>query len=125
VGSSTEPDWSGPGLGEPERRVVSEICRLADGLPLAVELAAAHVRALSVPAIRDAMADRLRFLAARDARPAAPHRPLAASLDCTAELVGALPGEHWRMSATSRWLSSFNAGGPPWALSVSTSWNGP
>jgi predicted ATPase len=79
-----------PGLDEPENVVVAEICRLADGLPLAVELAAARARAraLSIPAIRDGMADRLRFLAARDGRPGAPHRSLVASLDRSAELVG-------------------------------------
>ena len=44
--------------------VAGEICALADGLPLAVELAAAHARALPLVDIRDGMADRMRFLAA-------------------------------------------------------------
>jgi predicted ATPase len=79
-----------PGLATdaPDRAAVVEICRLADGLPLAVELAAAHARALPIPAICDGMADRLRFLAARDPGDARPHRSLAASLDRSAELVG-------------------------------------
>jgi hypothetical protein len=76
-----------PGLGRPDEVVVGEICRLADGLPLAVELAAAHARTLPVPAIRDGMADRLRFLAVHDPDGAAP-LSLAASLDRSAELVG-------------------------------------
>ena len=84
-----------PGLGEPERGTVAEICRLADGLPLAVELAAARARALSVPAIRDGMADRLRFLATRDPRAASPYRSLRASLDRSAELAGAAAGRPW------------------------------
>jgi predicted ATPase len=42
--------------------VADEICALADGLPLAVELAAAHARALPLVDIRDGMADRMRFL---------------------------------------------------------------
>jgi predicted ATPase/DNA-binding CsgD family transcriptional regulator len=75
-------------LDEPEREIIAEICGLADGLPLAVELAAAHARALSVAAIRHGMADRLRFLADRDADEVAPRRSLAASLDRSAELVG-------------------------------------
>jgi predicted ATPase len=77
-----------PRLGEPERGAVAEICRLADGLPLAVELAAARARALSVPAIRDGMADRLRFLTARDPQTAAPYRSLRTSLDRSIELAG-------------------------------------
>ena len=77
-----------PGLREPEGGSVEEICRLADGLPLAVELAAARARTLSVPAIRDGMADRLRFLAARDPRAATPYRSLRASLDRSVELAG-------------------------------------
>jgi hypothetical protein len=83
-----------PGLAAdaPERAAVAEICRLADGLPLAVELAAAHARTLPIPAIRDGVADRLRFLAAREPADAPPHPSLAASLDRSADLVGPAAG---------------------------------
>lgn len=45
------------------RDVVREICRRVDGLPLAVELAAARVRALSPEAVSHRLAERLTFLA--------------------------------------------------------------
>jgi predicted ATPase/DNA-binding CsgD family transcriptional regulator len=68
--------------------VAREICLLADGLPLAVELAAAHARALPLADIRDGMADRMRFLAARDPAGLPRHSSLASSLDWSADLVG-------------------------------------
>ncbi|HEX2297257.1 MAG TPA: AAA family ATPase, partial [Pseudonocardiaceae bacterium] len=64
------------------------ICALTDGLPLGVELAAAHARALSLPDILASMSDRLGFL--RRANPvAAPrHTSLEASIGWSYELVG-------------------------------------
>ena len=41
---------------------VTEICRRLDGIPLAIELAAARVRALSLAQIRDSLHDRFRLL---------------------------------------------------------------
>lgn len=48
---------------EAERRqIVVSICRRLDGLPLAIELAAARVRALSLEEIADRLSDRFRLL---------------------------------------------------------------
>jgi predicted ATPase/DNA-binding CsgD family transcriptional regulator len=65
--------------------VAREICRLADGLPLAIELAAAHARSLPLAAIRDGMAERLGFLSAD--RPGR-HGSVTASLDWSVDVVG-------------------------------------
>ncbi|NUS10074.1 MAG: AfsR/SARP family transcriptional regulator, partial [Streptomyces sp.] len=57
-----------PGVELPEAQV-AELCRQLDGLPLAVELAAARVRVLSVPEIARRLQDRFALLrgGARDA----------------------------------------------------------
>ncbi|GHC83725.1 ATP-binding protein [Streptomyces flavofungini] len=57
-----------PGVGLPPD-AVAELCRHLDGLPLAVELAAARVRVLSVPDIARRLGDRFALLrgGARDA----------------------------------------------------------
>ena len=44
------------------REVVTEICRRLDGLPLAIELAAARIRALSPSEILDSLHDQFRLL---------------------------------------------------------------
>lgn len=49
-------------LDLPAAVTVAEICRKLDGLPLAIELAAARVRHLPLTAVRDQLGDRLRLL---------------------------------------------------------------
>jgi predicted ATPase/class 3 adenylate cyclase/DNA-binding CsgD family transcriptional regulator len=53
------PDFS---LGDDNAAVVAEICVRLDGMPLAIELAAVRVRALSVAEILDSLHDRFRLL---------------------------------------------------------------
>ena len=74
--------------GADARATAVAISRLVDGLPLAIELAAAHARSLPLSGIRDGMADRLRFLSARNGS-SGRHSSLLSSLDWSAELVGA------------------------------------
>ncbi len=50
-----------PGLDDASP-VVAAICEQVDRLPLAIELAAAHVRALSLPVLLERLSDRLRLL---------------------------------------------------------------
>lgn len=49
-------------ITEDNTAVVEEICRRLDGMPLAIELAAARVRALSLSQIADSLHDRFRLL---------------------------------------------------------------
>jgi non-specific serine/threonine protein kinase len=49
-------------LGDDSRDAVAEICRRLDGIPLAVELAAARVKMLTVEEIRARLGDRFRLL---------------------------------------------------------------
>ena len=48
--------------GDDEIRWISEICRQLDGLPLAIELAAARLSHLPLPALRDRLENRLEIL---------------------------------------------------------------
>ncbi|MFC8075266.1 ATP-binding protein [Streptomyces sp. NPDC057307] len=66
---------------------VAEVCRQLDGLPLAVELAAARVRVMSVPAIARRLGDRFTLLrgGARDAP--ARHRTLRAVVEWSWNLL--------------------------------------
>ncbi|HZN13280.1 MAG TPA: tetratricopeptide repeat protein [Acidimicrobiales bacterium] len=70
-----------------DRAAVSRICRALDGLPLALELAAARLDALSVGQIADRLADRFELLstASRTAQPR--QRTLAAAIDWSYELL--------------------------------------
>ncbi len=71
------------------RRAVAEICRRLDGLPLAVELAAARTAVLAPSQIADRLTDRFRFLTgrSRDADPR--HQTLRAVVDWSYDLLDA------------------------------------
>jgi predicted ATPase len=81
---------------------VADICRRLDGLPLAVELAAARVRTVDVASLADSLTGRLQLL--EQAAGAGRHRSLAAAIQWSWELLdqaerdllgrlAALPGE--------------------------------
>ncbi len=75
-------------VGADNRSAVAEVVRLLDGLPLAIELAAARVRVLSPAQIVERMADRFRLLAgARGA--AARQATLKAAIDWSWDLLTA------------------------------------
>jgi predicted ATPase/DNA-binding CsgD family transcriptional regulator/Tfp pilus assembly protein PilF len=56
---AARPDFA---VADEEAPAVAEVCRRLDGLPLAIELAAARVRALPVPALLDRLERRLPLL---------------------------------------------------------------
>jgi predicted ATPase/DNA-binding winged helix-turn-helix (wHTH) protein len=68
--------------------LIGEICRRLDGIPLAIELAAAHVQYLGVREVATHLDDRFALLT-RGRRTAPPrHRTLSAMLDWSYELLG-------------------------------------
>ncbi|MFF9818221.1 BTAD domain-containing putative transcriptional regulator [Streptomyces sp. NPDC014006] len=68
---------------------VPEICRALDGLPLAIELAAARLRTLSPPELAERLHDRFRLLARGDRAKAPRHRTLRAVVEWSWELLDA------------------------------------
>jgi predicted ATPase/DNA-binding SARP family transcriptional activator len=66
---------------------VAELCRRLDGLPLALELAAARVSALPVAAIADALQDRFRLLTAGGRSAPLRQQTLRAAIDWSYELL--------------------------------------
>jgi predicted ATPase/DNA-binding SARP family transcriptional activator len=78
---------------------VGAICRALDGLPLAIELAAARAKALSAPEIADRLDDRLRFLRAWQRVADPRHRTLETTMDWSYELLGSAEQELLRRLA--------------------------
>ncbi|HEY7727744.1 MAG TPA: tetratricopeptide repeat protein [Candidatus Eisenbacteria bacterium] len=74
-------------LTERNAAIVSEICRELDGIPLAVELAAARVNVLPVGDILSRLQDRLALLAGGSRAASARHQTLRATLDWSYELL--------------------------------------
>ncbi|MEU1007357.1 BTAD domain-containing putative transcriptional regulator [Streptomyces sp. NPDC005890] len=68
---------------------VPEICRALDGLPLAIELAAARLRTLSVDELAERLHDRFRVLTRGDRAKAPRHRTLRAVVEWSWELLDA------------------------------------
>lgn len=82
---------SSPGFRLTERNalLVAQVCHRLDGIPLAIELAAARVKAMSVEQIAERLNERFRLLTlgARNAPPR--HQTLRAALDWSYELLTA------------------------------------
>ncbi len=79
------PDFA---LDRGNARAVAELCRRLDGLPLAIELAAARVRLLPPQAMLRRLDDRFRLLAGGPADLPDRHRTLRATLDWGYDLLG-------------------------------------
>jgi predicted ATPase/class 3 adenylate cyclase/DNA-binding CsgD family transcriptional regulator len=78
------PDFA---LSDDNAAAVREICRRLDGIPLAIELAAARVRALSLNDILDGLQDRFRLLTGGGRTAVHRHQTLRASEDWSHELL--------------------------------------
>lgn len=79
-----QPDFQ---VTEDDLGTVRELCRRVDGLPLAVELAAARVRALRPQAVLDRLTERLSFLAGGPHDLPARQQTLYETLDWSYELL--------------------------------------
>src|ERR1700726_936811 len=78
------PDFT---LTDGNAAVVGEICRRLDGVPLAIELAAARVRALSLGEILDSLHDRFRLLTGGARTAVRRQQTLRASVDWSHALL--------------------------------------
>ena len=78
------PDF---GVTDDDAAAVSEICRRLDGMPLAIELAAARIRALSIEEILDSLHDRFRLLTGGSRTAVRRQQTLRASVDWSHALL--------------------------------------
>lgn len=74
---SARPDFV---VTEDDAALVGEICRRLDGMPLGIELAAARVRALSLPEIVSGLDDKIRLLTGGSRTGLRRHQTLRASI---------------------------------------------
>ncbi|MGH7730882.1 MAG: ATP-binding protein, partial [Candidatus Eiseniibacteriota bacterium] len=96
-------------LGDTNAGAVADICRLLDGIPLAIELVAARTRMLSVEEIRRLLGDRFQLVSSASATTSERHRTLRAAIDWSYELLA--PDER----RTLRALAVFRGG---WTLAA-------
>ncbi len=78
------PDYA---ISDGNAEIVVEICHRLDGIPLAIELAAARVRALSLAEIRDSLHDRFRLLTGGARTAVRRQQTLRASVDWSHALL--------------------------------------
>ncbi len=98
---AVRPDFA---LTRHNAMAVARVCYRLDGIPLAIELAAARVRMLSAEQIADRLDDSFSLLGGRNRAPIAHQRTLRATMDWSHELLG--PQE----KALFRGLSVFAGG---------------
>ena len=84
-GKSASPHFT---LNKENEEIVAQLCRRLDGIPLAIELAAARLRVLSVFELNERLADRFRLLKSGSDRTVLPrHQTLRATVDWSYELL--------------------------------------
>jgi predicted ATPase len=84
---------------------VARICRRLDGIPLAIELAAARVKVLEPQEIAERLDDRFRLLARDDPALPSRHRTLRALVDWSYDLLA--PPERWLLAQLSVFAGGF------------------
>ena len=81
---AVRPDFS---LTEANAPIVAEICRRLDGLPLAIELAAARLRIMGVEELLDRLSDRFALLTGGAMDAPERHRTLRAAIEWSHDLL--------------------------------------
>jgi predicted ATPase/class 3 adenylate cyclase len=74
-------------MGDDDAPIVAEICRHLDGIPLAIELAAARVRALSLPHLAEKLSERFKLLTGGSRTALPRQRTLTALIDWSYDLL--------------------------------------
>ncbi|MEU4396105.1 BTAD domain-containing putative transcriptional regulator [Kribbella sp. NPDC023855] len=100
-GRAVRPDFA---ITDQNRESIAEICRRLDGMPLAIELAAARLRALNPPQIAERLSDRFRLLTSGSRTALPRHQTLRAVVEWSWELLTA------EEQAVARRLSLFSGG---------------
>jgi predicted ATPase/DNA-binding SARP family transcriptional activator len=75
------------GLDDTDATLIATICRRLDGLPLAIELAAARVPALGLHEVADRLDDRFSVLSTNHRAALAHHQTLRAAIDWSVDLL--------------------------------------
>jgi len=94
-------------VGAAEAPAIGRICRLLDGIPLAIELAAARTRLLRVEQIQARLDDRFRLLTGGSRTALERHQTLRATLDWSYALL---------TEEEQRWLRSLSVFAGGWSL---------
>ncbi len=94
-----DPDFE---LGQRGAEVVGDICRRLDGLPLAIELAAARIKVLSPEALRDRLTDHIDVLAGGPRNQLEHQRTMRGTVEWSYRLLSS------REQSLLRWLSVFS-----------------
>jgi predicted ATPase/DNA-binding winged helix-turn-helix (wHTH) protein len=92
-------------LDDGNAEAVAEVCRHLDGVPLAIELAAARVRVLGVNGIRSGLLASLRVLGPGDSRFGPRHQTLRAAFDWSHGLL--LPAERRLLRRVAVFVGGF------------------
>ncbi|GAA1626589.1 BTAD domain-containing putative transcriptional regulator [Actinoplanes couchii] len=90
---------SGFELTEHNTPAVVRVCRALDGIPLAIELAAARLRTLPPAVLADRLADRFRLLTGGSRTALPRHRTLRAVVDWSWDLLSDAERRSWRRFA--------------------------
>ncbi|GAB3961280.1 LuxR family transcriptional regulator [Actinoallomurus acanthiterrae] len=89
-------------VGEDNRSTVTDICRQLEGIPLAIELAVAQLRSLSLEQLRAGLGDRYRLLRAEWQDLPDRQRTLRALIDWSFQLCSAKEQTVWLRSSVFR-----------------------